>query len=281
MKQTAADDIDLLVLVERGISFFRKYRWLFISAIIVGLVLGYLKYLSKPKIYRSRLILHSYTLTNPENIQIVKEWQDLLRADPSQLAVTFNMPVSDLVKLKRIKADEIQKVFTPNNPNGFIIDVYVTDNSILDTLEKGIVHGFANSEYVGERLQMRIQKFTELVDKTSAEIDRLDSKKTLIESLIEGKRSSNSSVIIDGATINRQLIELNEKLLHFKEELKFSHGAEVLQGFSKYPRPIGPNLYVWLFIGLASCLCIAYIYALIDSINKRLKERNALSRKQQ
>jgi hypothetical protein len=281
MNQTSSDDIDLLNLIERAVAFFKKYRWLFIVAIIVGLVLGYLKYLSKPKIYSSRMLLHSYTLTNPENIQIVKEWQDLLRADPLQLAAVFNIPVNELVKLKRIKADEIQKVFTPNNPNGFIVQVYVTDNSILDTLEKGIVHGFATSGYVSERLKSRIDKFTELVAKTSGEIARLDSTKTMIESLIEGKRSSNSSVIIDGATINRQLIELNEKLLHFKEELKFSHGAEVLQGFSKYPRPIGPNLYVWLFIGLASSLCIAYIYALIDSINKRLKERTLPSRKQQ
>ena len=37
------DDIDLMVLLERGISFFKKYKWLFLTAIILGLLLGYLR----------------------------------------------------------------------------------------------------------------------------------------------------------------------------------------------------------------------------------------------
>jgi hypothetical protein len=42
------DDIDLIALLERSMSFFKKNKWVFLSAIVVGLLLGYLRYRSLP-----------------------------------------------------------------------------------------------------------------------------------------------------------------------------------------------------------------------------------------
>jgi hypothetical protein len=269
------DDIDLLVLLERAIAFFKKYRWLFIAAILLGLTAGYLRYRSMPKIYKSTMILHSVILTNQEYIQIVNNWDDLRKGAPEVLAAEFKLPIEQIGKLKKIKADEIQKVFTPTNPNGFFIDVRITDNSILEDLEAGIKRGFEKSLYVSEKIAIRREKFKDLINKTASEINKLDSNKRYLDRIIQGRSPSNSSIIIEGATINRNWIELNEKLQHFTEELKFSNAVEVLQGFKSFRQPIGPNLFVWLFLGLVAFLSIAYIYALIDSLSKRLKARSA------
>jgi len=274
------DDIDLLALLERSILFFKKYKWIFLAAILFGLLLGFLRYRSLPRLYKSRLILHSIVLTNQNDIQIVANWNALLKSGGyAELAADFNCREDILPKVKQIKAEEIQKVFTPTNPNGFTIDVLVTDNSALEELQKGIVYGFDNSEYVKDRLDAKRNRLRELIDKTSTEVKRLDSTKKTVENILSGKGASSSSLIVDASGISRQLIEMNEKLLSFREDLKFTNAVLVLQSFSKFKAPVGPNLFVWLFLGLASCLSVAYLYALFSSTNQKLKKRSHLRKK--
>ncbi len=271
------DDIDLVALLERSILFFKKNKWIFLAAILLGLLLGFLRYRSLPVVYKSRLILQSTILTNQNDIQIVANWNALLKSgDYTALATAFNLNEDIICKVKQIKAEEILKVFTPTNPNGFTIDVLVTDISTLADLQKGIVFGFDNSDYVKDKLIAKRIRLRELIDKTSIELKKLDSTKKAVENIINGKGSGSSSLIIDGSNFNRLWIELNEKLLSLKEELNFSNAVQVLQSFSQFRKPAGPNLFVWLFLGLISCLSIAYLYALLRSINQKLKNRTLI-----
>lgn len=269
------DDIDLIVLLQRGILFFKNHKWIFIAATATGLLLGFLRYHSLPPIYQSRLILQSTILSNPNAIQIVTNWNALLKSrEYTELAATFKCSADMLYKVKEIKAEEILKIFTPTNPNGFTIDARVTDISILDDLQKGIVNGFDNSESVKDRLTAKRNRLLELIDKTSDEIQRLDSTKKTIGNILTGK--SAGALIIDASGISRQLIEMNEKHLFYKEELKFATAIQVLQNFSKFKKPIGPSLFVWLFLGLAFCLFIAFIYVVFSSVNQKLKKQARL-----
>jgi len=271
---TTSDDIDLLLFIERNILFFKKYKWIFILAGILGLAFGILGYRSVPKTYKSRMLVHSYILSNEEEIQIINNWNDLLKkGEYPVLAAIFHCRENILYSFKQMKAEEIQKVFSPTNPNGFFIDVNVTDNSILDDLQSGIVYGLENSEYIKERVAEKRANLHEIIEKTSAEINKLDSTKKILEDIISGKRKSSSSLIIDISSINKQLVEMNEKLLSFKTELKFSNAVQVLQSFSKGKNLVGARLIVWLISGLMVFLFLAYIYASLNSINKRLKNR--------
>jgi hypothetical protein len=274
----ASEDIDLLVLLERLISFFHKYRWIFIGAVLSGLISGYLFYRSIPATYRSRLVVHSFFLSNPEHIQIVDNWNKLLKQkEYRSLAVLWNCPEEFLHDVKELKGKEIQQVFTSNNPNGFIIDVLVTNNYILDSLQAGILYGFENNEYIREKLAARRSTLQEMITKTTYEISKLDSTKKLMENIIGGSGHSSSALIVDGSTFNRQLIEMNEKLLGFKESLQFTKAVEVLQSFSKFNKPDGPKLIPWLVIGLFFFLCLAWIVTLFSNISQKLKKRKKLS----
>ena len=270
------DDIDLIALLERVISFFKKYKWIFIAAIIVGLLTGFLRYRTLPPIYKSKLILQSTILSNQNAIQIIANWNALLKSgEHSELAEIFNCKEDILNKVKEIKAEEIQKIFTPNNPNGFILNALATDISVLDDLQKGIVHGFNNSESVKDKVATKRNRLRELIDKTNTELLRLDSTKKSIENMLDGNKPG-PSIMIDVSNISRQLIEINEKHLYYKEELQLTNAIQVLQSFSKFNKPVGPNLFVWLFLGLASCLSIAFLYALLSSINQKLKRSSRL-----
>lgn len=272
------DDIDLLLVIERLLLFLKKNKWIYITAIVLGIATGIFFYVSIPKTYKSRMVVHSFMLANQEEIQLLGGWNKLLsKKGYSELAGIFNCNESLLRKVKKIKGDEILQVFSSVNPNGFTIDVIVTDNNILDSLEKSIIYGFENSDYVAERLAVKRKNLHELIITTESEIQKLDSNKRLMTAILKGQERAPASLIVDISNINRQLIEMSEKLMSFKENLRFTNAVQVLQGFSQFNRPNGPKLIPWLIIGLTGFLGLAFAITFLRCINERLRLRRMYS----
>jgi hypothetical protein len=227
-----------------------------------------------PKIYKSRLILHSAYLTNSEQIEIINYWNELLkRSEYKTLAQILNCSEDSLRELASLEAAEILKVFTPTNPNGFYIDAKVKNNSILNGLQKAIVYGLNNTDFVKRKLEVRKEILKELINKVSIEINKLDSVKISIENIISNKEKNSSSLMLDVSGVNRQLIDMNEKLLSYSEELKFIGSVQVLQGFIPLTTPVSISLKVMILLGLILCLSIAYIFSLFSYVKDRLKKR--------
>jgi hypothetical protein len=270
--QVSNDDIDLLLLIKRIIIFFKKYRWIFLVAFILGVTSGFYVYRSLPKTYTSRLIVHSFLLTNQEEIQIIDVWNQLLqKKDYTRLSALFNCRKEIFQSLKQIKADEIQKVFSPTNPNGFIIDVILTEAANLDELQPAILNGLENNQYVQQKTELKRSDLTELISKLKPEIEHLDSVKRNLEKMILGNNKISSSVMVDISGMYKQLMEMNEKLTGYNDGLRFSNSVQLLQGFDQLKQPAGPKLTVWLILSLVFFLSIAYICSLIHSINEKLQ----------
>ena len=88
-------------------------------------------------------------------------------------------------------------------------------------------------------------------------------------------QKSVSPLIIDAAGLNRQLIDMKEKKLAYEEELQFTNAVQVLQSFSKFRQPTGPNLIPWIIIGLLVFMSLAFLYTIYSSINEQLKARRS------
>lgn len=271
------DDIDLVVLMEKSVSFLKRFALVFVAAGILGIAAGIFMYKWLPKVYTSKMVLHSFMLTNPEQMQIVANWSALLANDEyASLARKLNCDEAILHPIKRIRAEEIQKVFTTENPNGFTIEVTLTDNSILEPLQEGILYGLRNSEYVNARMISRRSTLSEMIVKTTSELRKLDSTKLFLDRIMRGESRSAPSMILEAGTINRQWLEMNERLLNYQSELKFAEAVQVLQGFSRFDRPTGPKLIPWLIIGLVFFLGLAWIYAVLRTLRHRMALRARL-----
>ena len=274
---TRSDEFDLLALFERFIIFFRRFGKTIIIFGVIGLLLGILSYVTMPKQFGSKLILHSSVLTNAEQIQIIETWQDLLRKQEYELlAAQFNIDPAVLRKTNKIEAEEIQKLYIQDNPNGFTVKVLVRDTSILDELQKGIVHGLQNSDYIKDRIAVRKSNLTQLINKVQIEIATLDSTKRDVEGIISSRTKNTSTLMIDVTGIHGQLVSLNEKLLSFKESLRFVEAVQVLQNFNRFRKPEKPKLVKSIALGLLAGLFIGYFVALYQSVKQKLKLRSQL-----
>lgn len=268
-----ADDLDLIQLLRRFVSFIRSSAKLIIGFGILGLLLATALYLISPKQYSSKLILHSFTLTNQEHMQIIASWSELLQnKEYATLASIFNCDQSLIRKLNRIFAEEIVKANPLGTANGFVVNVSVKDTAILAELQEGIKYGLENSEYVKERIAVKRSNLQILIKKVSDEIAKLDSVKANIENALKNNTFSKtpSSFLIDAGDINNQIIALNEKLLNYQEELKFANAVQVIQKFNKLSKPVQPKKMSLLFMGLVTGMAIGYLIYLWKFLRRKV-----------
>jgi len=276
------DELDLISLIQRVISFINRFKIVLIGCISFGLTCGLCFYFSSPKQFSTRLIVRPWflnqsgLLSNPEEIEIIENWKNLLaKGEKRQLAALMNCQEYVIQKLTKISAEEILRTYVPNNPNGFLINVAVTDTSILDQLQKGIVYGLNNSPFVKEKIAIRRTKDIQLMAKTNEEIAKLNNTKNMIDSLMKTRITTSASLLIDISRINGEWIDLNEKLMGYQEDLKFLSGVQVLENFTKGNLK-RTSLLKFCFLGIAAGCFIGYIICLFLYVIQRIKTQRTV-----
>jgi hypothetical protein len=271
VKKIHPDELDVIALIQKGLSFFDHFKIILLSFSVAGLASGLYFYFDSPRQYSTRLIAHSMFLSNQEEIGIVDNWKALLsKGGKSQLAGVMNCNARVVKKLSSISAEEILKVYASDNPNGFIINVTVTDTSILDELQNGIVYGLNNSPYVKEKLVIRKTRDNDLIKRTTEEIEKLNAFKALASNLIQTKSKNTAPVMIDISRTSAETIDLNEKLLSYREDLKFLTGIHVLENFNK-GKLERHGLLKFPFLGIATGLFIGYLISLLLFARQKMK----------
>jgi len=266
------DEVDLLKLLERFIFFLNYNKKRLLISLLSGIAIGILLYASMSKKYSATLVLHSSILTNSEEIQIVDNWNEMIRrGEHEAIASEFNCNPVIVSKLSKITAEEIQKIFAPNNPIGFTVELMVRDTSVLDELRDGIIYALENNQYVKERINWRKSDLQELINKVNIEITKLDSTKSNIEHLMRTSAQRTSPFIVDISDANNQQIILNEKLIKLKEELQFIRAIQPVQ-FIKFRNPISVSLLSFLMVGLLVGIVSGFISSIYATIRKKIHQ---------
>ncbi|HTE26595.1 Wzz/FepE/Etk N-terminal domain-containing protein [Flavitalea sp.] len=265
------DEIDLLKFVEKIVRFFRTNLKFILGGILIGLLAGILYYYITPKKYTATMIVQSTVLTNAEQIEVLKNWNDLVKRNELEILARFlNTNTGIISKLRLIEGIEILKLYVENNSIGFRINVLVSDTTILDTLQRSIIYGLENGEYIKSRVDARTQDLHKLIREVQSQIAQLDSTKKLVERQFSLQGKSGSSVIVNLSDMNTQTVALNEKLLKYEEELKFISPLKVLQNFIKYKKPFEPKLVKCVVLGLVCGFIVGYLLAFFNLISVRL-----------
>lgn len=265
------DEIDLLKFLEKILRFFRSNIKFILGGILIGLVAGILYYIITPKKYEATMIVQSSILTNAEQIEVLKNWDGLIKKQEGEiLARILNTNTDVISKFHMIEGVEILKLYVESNSIGFSINVLVSDTTILDTLQRSIIYGLANGEYIKSRVEAKTRDLHILIREVQSQIAQLDSTKRFVERQFSSQGRSGSSVILNLSDMNTQAVELNEKLLKYEDDLKFISPLQVLQSFIKYKKPSEPKLAICLTIGLISGFIIGYLLAFFNLISVRL-----------
>jgi hypothetical protein len=222
-----------------------------------------------PRVYTARMVMQSAILDSHELIEMASNWEQLMNPRGfDSLGRIMQADPAVLGKMNGIKAELIGPA-----ADGFstsAIEVSVRDTSVLSSLQKAIVNGFRNSDYVRQKIAVRREGLLAQIAKTQQQISLLDSSAEFVQSF--RGRTGGSSYILDVSTIPQAQSNLQDKLAAYNEKLAFVDDMVVVQGFIRNQHS-SPRLSVFLPAGLALGFFIAYIFVMIKMIGAKGKRR--------
>ncbi len=285
-----ADELDLLALLENVISFLRRYKDILFICSLVGLLGGILLYTLSPKQYTSILILRpnsipsyslsqspqkEYILNTSEQIRLIEIWDDLLnKKSYASLSKVFQCGETLLKKVTSLTAEEIDKPGNMNMGGSFTVIAMVKDTTVLEELQRALINGLQNNDYVKIRVEEERSGLKGMIAKIRLNIAKLDSIQTDIAESLYRPKTNGGPVILDITGINGQLVELQRELLEYEYQLKFSDALLVLKSFERPggSKAVSPHRKM-VFAGLGAGFVFGYILSLYLYIRRKMKYR--------
>ena len=271
--RTESDEVDLLLVVQKGIRYVKSYWTLFLLSVTLGTLGGLAAYHLLPPTYWVTMIADSRMLSSMEVVSIVESWQELIKKKEWH-ALAQRLSVSDEVayKVGKLEADLINQKMVGAAPDEdpFVITAYVKDNRVLDALQAGIVRSLENNKYVRERVAVKKQNLDSLRRQINHQIDDLNGLKGSLRQLVEKGGGNAGAFLTDPASINEIIVNLYEKRLGIDESLRFIDDVQVIEGFTRFDKPDSPKLSICLVVGFAAGLLIAIAIVAFRGVQARL-----------
>lgn len=288
------DETDLLVIsrsikggvlsifnsLSRLIDFSIKNIWALLFFVSVGIAVAIgLHFIKKPS-YSYVMCLSHNRLDNDNCMLLVDGLSDLLNPSSQvMLSKKLNMSISLTQSINEIKYktlnERVEKLFNDSTHMllPFQIKVKVSDQSIIDTLQKGILSYLENNEYALKLKEIDNQNLKDLESKIKLDLSKLDSLKLTIDNSIEPRANGNG--IVYGEPVNPVGVyiidlEMYTKLMEVKKRQVLNNSFDVMMGFMPNPSDNSKGVVFYAFFGAL----FAYVLGLLV-VSKMRKNANA------
>jgi uncharacterized protein involved in exopolysaccharide biosynthesis len=268
--KTSSDEIDLMELFLKLIRVAKKNFTLIVSFFVVGTLLGSVYGMFGTKVYESKMMVTSDILTESYSEKLAENLKALINdGNLALLSSRLNLTTEDAKSVGSIKIESAlkDKPSKEDEKKWFIVTVQILNQEILPSLEKGIVNYIENNEYVKIRVEQKRNLNKELIKKTDEEIQSLESFK---KKIYEGNFFENNkgNVMFDPTVVNIRIIELNKDKLKYQNDLQIVNSVQIVEGFTKFLKPIKPNKAISLAAGSTLGLFFVAILIAFKSIRK-------------
>ncbi|MBC7922928.1 MAG: hypothetical protein H7Z75_17770 [Ferruginibacter sp.] len=280
------DEIDLGKLFLNLVEVVERNARLLLTALAIGVVVGYLYHLRAKTVYESSLVASSRLLTSIRVERLVSVLNKLAgERNDTLLAKAMNVGVPVAAQLASIEASSIKEVkegkestvrvgekAATMDDNVFEVAVRTYDNRVVDTLQKGILHYLRHNDFVEKRVAIQKQNLEILQGRVQEEEKKLDSLRFLLSRLISRTGADNSTTLMtDPGSVNKDLMALYEKELYIREELLLIDDIQVIQNFTPFSRPAGPTLWKTIAVSTGVFLGAGLLILLVVETRRGVK----------
>jgi hypothetical protein len=268
--QERNDDLDLAKLFRRAILFFKTYGRMILIASLTGLLVGFILHKSMPKYYTARMLFESNVLNNTEQSEMIDGWDLLLGArNYGYLQQQMGCSSETIRSIKGVAVEALAGL-VDQTTNCFVLNVTLSDPGQAKNIEEALVNGMRNNEFVQRKIMTRKANLSNQIKVADGEITRLDSTKTLVESLAADEKKSDGRLILDVSGISKQKVEIGEKLALYREKEGLV-GVQLVQGITT-PEGPKPGLLTLLAGGLLAGFLLGYAVAVVKSFLSIIKQ---------
>lgn len=273
------DDIDLLALFLKTINIVRSNFWIILSFFLIGSLLGVSYYYFTNKIYQSSLVISSGILTKSYAETLVENLNRQRRESNIQ-ALTNSLNVSEQTArgLDRLRIQGVSEIEDLKESDKFIITAEVYNPEVFKELQNGLIYYLENNQFVKVRVEQNKKFMKQMLAKMDEEIKDMEAFK---EQIVSGSffRSAQGNVMFDPTNVNSKILELTKEKITMQNELELVNSVQVIEGFTKYERPVRPRLSVSLISGSFVGLVFVSILIAFKSIRRILQMADAAKQK--
>jgi hypothetical protein len=273
------DDIDLLSLFLKTINIIRSNFWIILTFFLIGSFLGVSYYYLTNKIYQSSLVISSGILTKSYAETLVENI-NRQRRESNIKAIENSLNVSEQTAkaLSKLRIQSVSEVEDLKESDKFIITAEVLNPDIFGELQRGLIHYFENNQFVKVRVEQNKNFLKQMLAKIDEEIKDMEAFK---DQIITGSffRNAQGNVMFDPTTVNTKILELTKERLTLQNNLELVNSVQVIEGFTKYERPVRPRLSVSLISGSFVGLVFVSILIAFKSIRKILRMADSAKQK--
>ena len=243
--KTNPDEIDLISLLRSIAQIFKTFikiivkNWISIGAIIVVSVgLGYFSRYILPKKYDTDAIILSHEVPYEVCIMHLQHLNKLIHSKEDFALVANRLQISrqDAEEIANLTAEKIAGEHQDSSGQFFTIHLRITDNTVLDTVQAGIIHFLENNQYSVIRKETKRASLNKLKVNLEKNILSLDSLKTVLSAGIIPKNYGQGIILgepINPVSIYQADVALFKEQLKIYENLERLDNIEIIQPFIK------------------------------------------------
>jgi hypothetical protein len=269
------DEFDLYELFFKGVEIIRANFWLIVIFFVVGTLLGLTYYYSSAKVYQTRMVVSSSILTRSYAETLIDKLNRHRRELNLQaLKESLNISEAAAKDIVHLDTEVISQLDETKEPERFIVSAEVLNQSILPDLQKGLVHHLANNEFVKIRVDQNKKYLSKMIDEVDEEIKDME---VLKEKIISGEffQRTQGNVMFDPTTVNSKILDLTKERINLQNNLELVNSVQVIEGFTKYERPVRPKLSLSLISGSFVGLVFVSILIAFKSVRRILRMADA------
>lgn len=255
------DEIDLEKIFFSVINILKRRFYFIVFFGSIGLLFGLAYYFLKAPVYQSTMSVSSGILTGKNSSNMINTLQLLIEEGSyEKLSERLRISPQQAQKLAGITVTSIGLTEAEEeleNVNTFRVQVHVTDNTILDTLEVSLIDYLEDNRFIKRRTDLRRENLKLLISRLKVEMQDLDSLKNKVNNTLNTELEGSNVIIMDPVNVYREAIGLYQKELDLQTELALIDNIQIIEGFTEFNKPINPRvrhiaygLLAGIFVGL-------------------------------
>jgi hypothetical protein len=271
----------IITLIKFIIYSIIKMPVFIIICTFIGLSIGLFSFYNEQPMYITSMTLTSNLLTNGYCKNLIDDLQSIKDDNNNELLATkLNINTTDAAAIQKLSYKDFTKeidIDTAAIGTPFIIEMAYYDNSIIESVEAGLVNYLENNQYAQARKVVKKEQLQSMGNVIIKEIADLDSLKEVIASNLSPRGSGSGFVYgqpLDPVNVYKETLDLHARKLELDSKIKLIDNIELINSFNKKITPASPNLYLKILTGVSLGFCFGLLIALFkarDSFNKMNK----------
>jgi len=256
----------------------KRYFKLFIGFIILGAIFGYAAYYVTKPYYKGSMTLVLADIRNDFVEDQLNKLENTVKEDNFvAVASMLNVSEEEASQIKKMAFSNLDTEIIADDSvltgSPFRIELSLYDNKLFPTMEDALANYLESNRYFSKLKNIREREIKGTISKLNSEIESIDSIKTTVASPRGPVNGFVFGQPVDPTNLYRESISMYREKAALEAELEQLDNIQIVNGFAPRLKPEGPQLLLFLGIGVIATVIFGIVFANnLESKKKRSLE---------